>query len=276
MSMPSTLQKPPRWIPILAWVIAILVFFPLFWMALTSFKTETEAISTPPSLFFVPTLENYNDVFERSNYARFVWNSIAVSFGSTLLALAFAVPAAYAMAFFPTKRTPSTLLWMLSTKMMPPVGVLIPMYLIFKTLGLLDTVTGLLIIYTLINLPIVVWMLYTYFKDVPGEILEAGRVDGANPMQELFLLLLPLAVPGIASTGLLSVILSWNEAFWSLNLTSSQGAPLTAFIASFSSPQGLFWAKLSAASLMAIAPILVVGWMSQRQLVSGLTFGAVK
>lgn len=272
----STPQKTPRWIPILAWVIAILVFFPIFWMALTSFKTETEAISTPPSLFFTPTLENYNDVFERSNYARFVWNSIAVSFGSTLLALAFAIPAAYAMAFFPTKRTPSTLLWMLSTKMMPPVGVLIPMYLLFKTLGLLDTVTGLLIIYTLINLPIVVWMLYTYFKDVPGEILEAGRVDGANPMQELFLLLLPLAVPGIASTGLLSVILSWNEAFWSLNLTSSQGAPLTAFIASFSSPQGLFWAKLSAASLMAIAPILVVGWMSQRQLVSGLTFGAVK
>ncbi|MBK8181520.1 MAG: carbohydrate ABC transporter permease [Candidatus Competibacteraceae bacterium] len=272
----STPQKTPRWIPILAWVIAILVFFPIFWMALTSFKTETEAISTPPSLFFTPTMENYNDVFDRSNYARFVWNSIAVSFGSTLLALAFAIPAAYAMAFFPTKRTPSTLLWMLSTKMMPPVGVLIPMYLLFKTLGLLDTVTGLLIIYTLINLPIVVWMLYTYFKDVPGEILEAGRVDGATPMQELFLLLLPLAVPGIASTGLLSVILSWNEAFWSLNLTSSQGAPLTAFIASFSSPQGLFWAKLSAASLMAIAPILVVGWMSQRQLVSGLTFGAVK
>lgn len=276
MSMPSTFQKTPRWIPVLAWVIAILVFFPIFWMALTSFKAETEAISTPPSLFFTPTLENYNDVFDRSNYARFVWNSIAVSFGSTLLALAFAIPAAYAMAFFPTKRTPSTLLWMLSTKMMPPVGVLIPMYLIFKTLGLLDTVTGLLIIYTLINLPIVVWMLYTYFKDVPGEILEAGRVDGAKPMQELFLLLIPLAVPGIASTGLLSIILSWNEAFWSLNLTSSQGAPLTAFIASFSSPQGLFWAKLSAASLMAIAPILVVGWMSQRQLVSGLTFGAVK
>jgi len=276
MSMPSTLQKPPRWIPVLAWVIAVLVFFPIFWMALTSFKTETEAISTPPSLLFAPTLENYAEVFERSNYARFVWNSIAVSFGSTLLALAFAVPAAYAMAFFPTRRTPSTLLWMLSTKMMPPVGVLIPIYLLFKTLGLLDTVTGLLIIYTLINLPIVVWMLYTYFKDVPGEILEAGRVDGATPMQELFLLLIPLAVPGIASTGLLSVILSWNEAFWSLNLTSSQGAPLTAFIASFSSPQGLFWAKLSAASLMAIAPILVVGWMSQRQLVSGLTFGAVK
>ncbi len=269
-------EKKKLWLTLLGWTVALLVFFPIFWMALTAFKTEAVAVETPPSLFFAPTMENFTEVFERSNYARFAWNSIAVSFGSTLLALAFAIPAAYAMAFHPTKRTPGTLLWMLSTKMMPPVGVLIPIYLLFRDLGLLDTVTGLMIIYTLMNLPIVVWMLYTYFKDVPNEIMEAGRVDGATPVQELFMLLLPLAVPGIASTGLLSVILSWNEAFWSLNLTSSQGAPLTAFIAGYSSPQGLFWAKLSAASLMAIAPILIVGWMSQKQLVSGLTFGAVK
>lgn len=261
---------------ILAWGIALLIFFPIFWMALTAFKTETEAIATPPSLFFSPTLANFETVLERNNYLKFAWNSIAVSFGSTLLALAFAIPAAYAMAFFPTKRTPFTLLWMLSTKMMPPVGVLIPIYLLFRNVGLLDTVTGLMIIFTLINLPIVIWMLYTYFKDVPTEIMEAGRVDGATPIQGLLFLLIPLALPGIASTGLLSVILAWNEAFWSLNLTSSQGAPLTAFIAGFSAPQGLFWAKLSAASLMAIAPILIVGWMSQKQLVQGLTFGAVK
>lgn len=264
------------WTTVLAWVVALLVFFPILWMGLTAFKTETVAVSTPPALVFSPTTDNFREVFERSNYGRFVWNSIAVSFGSTILALVFAIPAAYAMAFFPTKRTSGTLLWMLSTKMMPPVGVLIPIYLLFRDAGLLDTVTGLILIYTLINLPIVVWMLYTYFKDVPGEIMEAGRVDGARPMQELFLLLIPLALPGIASTGLLSIILSWNEAFWSLNLTSSDGAPLTAFIASYSSPQGLFWAKLSAASLMAIAPILIIGWMSQKQLVSGLTFGAVK
>ncbi len=263
------------WITILGWTIAVLIFFPIFWMALMSFKTEVEAVGTP-SLIFAPTVENYAQVFERSDYLKFAWNSVYVSFGSTLLALAFAIPAAYSMAFFPSKRTPGTLLWMLSTKMMPPVGVLIPIYLLFRDMGLLDTATGLMIIYTLMNLPIVVWMLYTYFKDVPIEILEAGRVDGVTPVQELFMLLIPLAIPGIASTGLLSVILSWNEAFWSLNLTSSQGAPLTAFIASYSAPQGLFWAKLSAASLMAIAPILIVGWMSQKQLVSGLTFGAVK
>jgi len=272
----KTSSRNKLWLGLTGWIIALLIFFPIFWMGLTAFKTEVEAIATPPALFFAPTLENFDEVFERSNYLKFAWNSVAVSFGSTLLALIFAIPAAYAMAFFPTKRTPGTLLWMLSTKMMPPVGVLIPIYLLFRNMGLLDTVSGLLMIYTLMNLPIIVWMLYTYFKDVPIEILEAGRVDGVTPVQELFLLLIPLALPGIVSTGLLSVILSWNEAFWSLNLTSSQGAPLTAFIASYSAPQGLFWAKLSAASLMAIAPILIVGWVSQKQLVSGLTFGAVK
>jgi sorbitol/mannitol transport system permease protein len=172
--------------------------------------------------------------------------------------------------------TKDTLLWMLSTKMLPPVGVLVPIYLLFRDMGLLDTRLGLLIVYSLINLPIVVWMLFTFFIEVPREVLEAARMDGAELRDELYYLLLPLSLPGIASTGLLSIILAWNEAFWSLNLTAANAAPLTAFIASFSSPEGLFWAKLSAASTMAIAPILVLGWMSQRQLVRGLTFGAVK
>ena len=190
--------------------------------------------------------------------------------------MAFAIPAAYAMAFHPTQRTRGTLLWMLSTKMLPPVGVLVPIYLLFRTAGLLDTRSGLVMIYALMNLPIVVWMLFTFYKEVPNEILEAGRMDGAKTAGEVWFLLLPLTLPGVASTGLLSLILCWNEAFWSLNLTSAGAAPLTAFIASFSSPEGLFFAKLSAASTMAVAPILVFGWFSQRQLVQGLTFGAVK
>ncbi|MGI9301900.1 MAG: carbohydrate ABC transporter permease [Gammaproteobacteria bacterium] len=260
----------------LGWFVALLIFFPIFWMFLTSFKTEIEAVSTPPSLFFEPTMENYTAVQERADYFKFALNSVIVSVGSTVLALALAIPAAYAMAFFPTERTRGTLLWMLSTKMLPPVGVLVPMYLLFRNLNLLDTLTGLVIVYALVNLPIVVWMLYTFFKEVPKEILEAGRMDGAKPKQELAHLLMPLSLPGIASTALLAIILAWNEAFWSLNLTTSNAAPLTAYIASFSSPEGLFWAKLSAASTMAIAPILIFGWMSQRQLVRGLTFGAVK
>jgi len=259
-----------------AWAVALLIFFPILWMFLTGFKTEVEAIAIPPRLFFTPTFENYVAVQERADYLKFFWNSIYVSVGSTVLALAIAVPCSYAMAFFPTKRTKDTLVWMLSTKALPAVGVLVPIYLIFRDVGLLDTRTGLLIVYTLVNLPIVCWMLFSFFKEVPREVLAAGRMDGAQPKEELYHLLLPLSLPGIASTSLLAIILSWNEAFWSLNLTAANAAPLTAFIASFSSPEGLFWAKLSAASTMAIAPILIFGWMSQRQLVRGLTFGAVK
>jgi len=266
-----------KWImTILGWAVALFLFFPIFWMIVTSFKTEGDAISRIPHLFFLPTLENYMAVQERANYFHFAWNSVVVSIGSTLLALAFAIPSAYAMAFIPTKRTKDTLLWMLSTKMMPSVGVLVPIYLIFRDLGLLDTITGLLIVDAMMNLPIVIWMLYTFFKEVPREVLEAARMDGAGPLRELYNLLLPLSMPGIVSTSLLAIILSWNEAFWSLNLTASKAAPLTAFIASFSSPEGLFYAKLSAASTMAIAPILILGWLSQKQLVRGLTFGAVK
>lgn len=263
-------------ITLIAWSAAILMFFPIFWMLLAGFKTEIDAITTPPVLLFEPTLENYQAVQQRANYIKSATNSVLISGGATLLALVFSIPAAYAMAFFPTKRTRGTLLWMLSTKMLPPVGVLVPIYILFRGFGLIDTRIGLIIVYALINLPIVVWLLYTFFKEVPREILEAGRMDGATSGQELFFLLMPLALPGVASTALLSIILCWNEAFWSLNLTTSDAAPLTAFIASFSAPEGLFWAKLSAASTMAIAPILIFGWLSQRQLVRGLTFGAVK
>ncbi|WP_095590297.1 carbohydrate ABC transporter permease [Actibacterium ureilyticum] len=260
-----------------AWAVGLLIFFPILWTILTSFKTEATAIADPPVfLAFDWTLENYGVVMERSNYGRFLWNSIIIAGGSTLLGIIIAVPAAWSMAFVPSKRTKDILMWMLSTKMLPAVGVLYPIYLLFIKMGLLDTKFGLVIVLMLINLPIIVWMLYTYFKEIPGEILEAARMDGASLKEEVIHILTPMAVPGIASTILLNVILAWNEAFWTLNLTAAKAAPLTAFIASYSSPEGLFYAKLSAASTMAIAPILILGWFSQKQLVSGLTFGAVK
>ena len=261
----------------IAWLIGLTIFFPVLWTILTSFKTEGEAIATPPSFFFFEwTLENYVEVQERSNYLRHAMNSVIISVGSTLLGLLVAIPAAWAMAFSPTKHTKDVLMWMLSTKMLPAVGVLMPIYLMCQWLGLLDSLVALVFILMMMNLPIIVWMLCTYFKEIPGEILEAARMDGASLGKEIVYVLTPMAVPGIASTLLLNIILAWNEAFWTLNLTSSQAAPLTAFIASYSSPEGLFWAKLSAASTLAIAPILVMGWFSQKQLVRGLTFGAVK
>ncbi|MBR1168317.1 MULTISPECIES: carbohydrate ABC transporter permease [Bradyrhizobium] len=260
-----------------AWLFGFLIFFPILWMGLASFKTELEAFAIPPSfLFFHWTTENYATVQERSDYLHHAMNSIIIAGGSTLIALLIAIPAAWSMAFSPTKRTKDVLLWMLSTKMMPPVGVLVPIYLIYKSFGLLDSRIGLVFILCLGNLPIVIWMLFTYFKEIPRDILEAARMDGATIGRELVYVLTPMAIPGLASTLLLNLILAWNEAFWTLNLSTSSAAPLTTFIASYSSPEGLFWAKLSAASTLAIAPILVLGWFSQKQLVRGLTFGAVK
>jgi sorbitol/mannitol transport system permease protein len=260
-----------------AWSVGLLIFFPVLWTVLTSFKTETSAVASPPELFSADwTLENYAEVWQRSDYARFFWNSVVISIGSTLMGLAIAIPAAWSMAFVPGRKTKDLLMWMLSTKMMPAVGVLIPMYLIFQRAGLFDTRIGLILALMLMNLPIIIWMLYTYFKEIPGEILEAARMDGANLKNEILYVLTPMAIPGIASTMLLNVILAWNEAFWTITLTTVNAAPLSAFIASFSAPQGLFYAKLSAASTMAILPILVLGWFSQKQLVRGLTFGAVK
>jgi sorbitol/mannitol transport system permease protein len=264
-------------VTILAWVVAFLIFFPILWTFLTSFKSELDAISMPPKfLFFNWTLENYAEVQERSNYLKYAFNSIVLSIGANLVGLLIAVPAAWSMAFAPGKRTKDLLMWMLSTKMMPAVGVLVPIYLLFKNLGLLDSLFGIGLVLMLLNLPLLVWMLYTYFKEIPNDILEASRMDGASLLNEIVYVLTPMAVPGIASTMLLAVILSWNEAFWTLNLATSNAAPLTAFIASYSAPEGFFWAKLSAASTLAIAPILILGWFSQKQLVRGLTFGAVK
>ena len=262
---------------VIAWTIGLLIFFPVLWTVLTSFKTEAQAINDPPLfLFFDWTLENYAIVQERSDYMKFLWNSIFIAGGSTLLGIIIAVPAAWSMAFVPTKRTKDILLWMLSTKMLPAVGVLYPIYIGCIKLGLLDSRLALVIILMLINLPIIVWMLYTYFREIPRDILEASRMDGASLWKEIIYVLTPMAIPGIASTILLNLILAWNESFWTLNLTAAKAGTLTAFIASYSSPEGLFFAKLSAASTMAIAPILILGWFSQKQLVRGLTFGAVK
>jgi sorbitol/mannitol transport system permease protein len=180
--MARSISPARKWVTtVLAWVVGFVIFFPILWMVLASFKTELEAFSIPPSFVsFHWTLENYAAVQGRSDYVHHAINSIVIAGGSTLIALLIAIPAAWSMAFAPTRRTRDLLLWMLSTKMMPPVGVLVPIYLLYRTFGLLDTRTGLIIVLCLGNLPIVVWMLFTYFKEIPKDILEAARMDGAT------------------------------------------------------------------------------------------------
>lgn len=257
-----------------AWSVALLMAAPIIWMAMTAFKTDLDALQFPPKLLFRPTLENFASADASMSITRPIANSIFESVGATVLCFLFAVPAAYALAFGPNRRRDTILLGMLMTRFMPSIGIMMPVYLLFKTAGLIDTRLGLMLIYAMTNLPIVIWMLYSYMREIPRDILDSARIDGATAWQQLLFVLIPLSVPGVCSTALLCDILCWNEAFWSIQLTSLAGAPLSAYVATLSGD--LLWAKLSAASLLAVGPILLVGWLTQRQFVRGLTFGAVR
>jgi sorbitol/mannitol transport system permease protein len=263
--------------PVLAWAVAIVFFFPIFWMVFTSFKTDADAVKPQHLLFFTPTLENYVNMAQNYDYWRFATNSVITSVFATLISLIVGIPAAYAMAFDPSAKTKDILVWMLSTKMLPAAAVLYPMTFLTKNfLGIYDTHFLVILVLCLINLPIVIWMLFTYFKEIPKEIIEAGKMDGVTTWGEIKDILIPLAWGGIASTALLTFIFCWNEAYWTVRLTTIDAATLSKLIEGNRAPEGLFFGRLSAVSTAAVAPIIVLGWFCQKQLVQGLTFGAVK
>ena len=261
---------------LLAWVVGLLFFFPIFWLVLTSFKTDADAVKPEFLFFFTPTLENYTNMTENYDYWRFATNSVITSVFATIFALAVGIPCAYSMAFNPTRATKDVLMWMLSTKMLPAAAVLYPMTFLTKSLGLFDTHFMVIVVLCLINLPIVIWMLFTYFKEIPKEIIEAGQMDGVNTWGEIKEILIPLAWGGIASTALLCFIFCWNEAYWTVRLTTTDAATLSKLIEGNRAPEGLFFGRLSAVSAAAVGPIIVLGWFCQKQLVQGLSFGAVK
>lgn len=260
----------------LAWVVGLLFFFPIFWMVLTSFKTDADAVKPEFLIWFTPTLDNYLNMTENYDYWRFARNSVITAVFATVFALAVGIPCAYAMAFNPSRSTKDVLMWMLSTKMLPAAAVLYPMTFLTKSLGLFDTHFLIIMVLMLINLPIVIWMLFTYFKEIPKEIIEAGQMDGVNTWGEIREILIPLAWGGIASTALLCFIFCWNEAYWTVRLTTTDAATLSKLIEGNRAPEGLFFGRLSAVSTAAVGPIVVLGWFCQKQLVQGLTFGAVK
>jgi sorbitol/mannitol transport system permease protein len=260
---------------LLTYAIAFFVFFPILWTVVTGFKSEAAAAEIPPVLFFHATLDNYRTVFD-ANYFSFFKNTVLLATGSTLLALLVGLPAAYSLAFYPSKHTPKVLSWVLSTKMLPAVGALIPLIVIYKEVGLFDRRIGMILLYGALNLPLVIWMMRSFFADLPREILEAAIVDGARFHQIMTRIVIPLSAPGLAATALLSLIFSWNEFLLAVNLTSANSGTLPVFISGFMTSEGLFWAKMSAASTLAVAPVILAGWLAQRSLVRGLTFGAVK
>ena len=263
--------------PALAWVIALMSFFPIFWMVLTSFKTDADAVKPEFLFMFTPTLDNYLNMTDNYDYWRFASNSIITSVFATIFTLFVGVPAAYAMAFDPSRHTKDILVWMLSTKMLPAAAVLYPMTFLTKNfLGIFDTHFLVVLVLSLINLPIIIWMLFTYFKEIPKEIIEAAKMDGTTAWSEIRHIVLPLAWGGLASTALLCFIFCWNEAYWTVRLTTIDAATLSKLIEGNRAPEGLFFGRLSAVSTAAVGPIVVLGWFCQKQLVRGLTFGAVK
>ncbi len=267
-------QASPIW-AIVAWIVAIIAFFPVLYMVLTGFKTETAAVDLPPKLIFRPTLENYEAIFT-INFLPFFRNSLIASLASTTLVMLFAVPAAYGLALHPPQKWKDILFFFISTKFLPPAGVIVPLYIIYRDAKLLGTVQGLIILYTAMNLPIAIWMLRSFFEEVPRDVLDAARVDGAGLLREMVQIILPMTLPGLVATAFIAIIFAWNEFFFAVSLAAAGTATVPIFMVRFVTSEGLFWAKLAASSTMAVLPIVILGWIAQRQLVRGLSMGAVK
>lgn len=259
----------------LTWLLAIGFFFPVAWMAMTAFKQENQAASDPPTWFFTPTLDQFRAVLEGGTMV-YVGNSVIATGVSTVLVLLLGVPAAYALSIRPVQKVSDVLFFFISTKMLPVVAVIVPIYVIAGQLKVLDNIWTLVVLYTAMNLPIAVWMMRSFFIEVPGEVLEAASIDGAGLMRTMRSVLLPMVAPGIAATALICVIFAWNEFFFALNLTASQAATVPVLIVSTMTSEGLFLARLSAAALLASLPVILAGWIAQKQLVRGLSMGAIK
>lgn len=276
--MRTTVASPLRTrllLSVIGWLVVFVFFFPVLWMWMEGLKTEPQAASSPPTLFFVPTLSTFQDVLS-GDFPPFFINSAIASLGSTFLVLVLGLPAAYALAIRPIKRTQDALFFFISTRFLPFAASLVPLYLLARDLQLLDNIFALTLIYTTINLPLGVWLLRSFLLEIPNDLFEAARVDGAAFRHEILRIVVPLIAPGLAATSLICLIFSWNEFFYAVNFTSSVAATTPIFLVGFISGRGLFYAKLAAAATVSSLPVLLAGWIAQRQLIRGLTMGAVK
>jgi sorbitol/mannitol transport system permease protein len=264
---------------LLAWAAALLFFFPVFWMVVNGFKEEIDA-NTSPTLVFTPTLDRYREVTAGSpgllGFTEAFTNSIVVVAVSTVLVLALAIPAAYALAIRPIPKWRDVLFFFISTKFLPVVGAILPLWVIAESLGLLNTRVVLVVLYTAMNLPLAVWMLRSFFSEVPHELIEAAQLDGANLRRQIVDVMLPIVVPGLTATALLCVIFAWNEYFLAVQLNPADGSTVPIWVTSNVSTRGNFLAKLSAASTLATIPVVLAGWVAQKRMIRGLAMGAIK
>jgi sorbitol/mannitol transport system permease protein len=285
------IERAPIGIAIAAWVIALIGFFPVVYLVATSLKTEAAAVVLPPTFIplpgvnlaptemppftFAPTFEQYQTILDRG-FGPFFGRSVVVVIVSSILVLILSIPCAYALAFRMIDGWRDTLFFFISTKFLPPVGIIVPIYIIFNNLQLLDNITALLIMYTTMNLPIAIWMLRSFFEEIPRDVIQAAEVDGANVATLITRIILPMVTPGLTATMFIGAIFAWNEFFFAVSLTATKAATVPLFMIGFVTSEGLFWAKLAAAGTMAMLPVVIAGWVAQRQLVRGLSLGAVK
>jgi len=262
-------------ITVITWILVLLFFFPVFWMALNAFKSETDAASSTPLLFFTPDLDSFSVVQDRG-MVTYLRNSLIAAGGATIVILILALPAAYALSIRPIKKVQDPLFFFISTRFLPIAAVTLPLYMILKSIGFLDNIWALVLIYGAINLPIAVWMLRSFLLEIPIEIIEAAQIDGANFLREFTRIVLPLILPGLAAAGLICFIFAWNEYFLATLLTSNDARTTPPFLGSFVDGRGQFLAVLSTAALIAALPVIIAGWIAQKQLVRGLALGAVK
>jgi sorbitol/mannitol transport system permease protein len=274
---PARKKKTKKFSPwgVVAWLVGLGFFFPVLWMVLTSFKAESDAATNPPTFFFKPTLDQYSAVFSQG-IGPAMLNSVFATAMSTILVLLLGVPAAFALSLRPVRKTSDALFFFMSTKMLPVVAAILPLYVIVSNLGLLDNIWALVVLYTSMNLPIAVWMMRSFFLEVPGELLEAASLDGASLWRSVREVILPLVSPGIAATALICVIFAWNEFFLAVNLTAVNAQTMPVYLVGFIAGEGQYWAVLSAAATMAALPVILCGWFAQNKLVRGLSFGAIK
>jgi sorbitol/mannitol transport system permease protein len=264
---------------VVAWLATLLFFFPVFWMVLSSFKEEQDA-NTSPKLLFSPTLDRYRDITETTSgllsFREAFFNSFWVVTVSTVVVLLLAIPAAYALAIRPVPKWRDVLFFFISTKFLPVVAAILPLWILARELDLLNTRLVLMILYTGMNLPLAVWMLWSFFREIPRELVEAAEIDGAGLRGQLASVILPIAVPGIAATALLCVVFAWNEYFYAVQLNPADGSTIPIWVTTNISTRGNFLAKLSAASVLACVPVVLAGWLAQKRMIRGLSMGAIK
>ena len=264
---------------VVAWLATLLFFFPVFWMVLSSFKEEQDA-NTSPKLLFSPTLDRYRDITDTTSgllsFREAFFNSFWVVAVSTVVVLLLAIPAAYALAIRPVPKWRDVLFFFISTKFLPVVAAILPLWILAREFDLLNTRLVLMILYTGMNLPLAVWMLWSFFREIPRELVEAAEIDGAGLRGQLASVILPIALPGLAATALLCVIFAWNEYFYAVQLNPADGSTIPIWVTTNISTRGNFLAKLSAASVIACVPVVLAGWLAQKRMIRGLSMGAIK